>query len=256
MSARRGSLSVRLRLLLGTGLIAILAAIAALLSAYGAAQSARLIDIAAHAETRIELIGALSGRVGDYAIVAVQQAGAPGLGPQERAARLTARAEAVRAAFARVDAALARAVEDARGLDPDEQSARATRSLGLARMRALFDALDAAIAGEPADPDPLRAELDGFATRFSPLLNQAIEDERRARAAAFAAVERLRERLIWAAAAVIAIAAGAVTVFHLAITRPLGARLGMAAGAAAAIGRGSFATRLRARGRDEIGLLF
>ncbi|MBK0399881.1 HAMP domain-containing histidine kinase [Limibaculum sp. M0105] len=265
---RRARVGLRLRLLAGSGMLAVLAALAALLAAYGAAQSARQIDAASSAEARIELFGALSGRVGDYAIVAVEQAGAPSLDADERAARIGSRAAQVRAAFDRLESALAGAVADARALGVDEQAERATRGLGLARMRALFEALDRAVAAVVAEgrgnaggdaevgAATLRAELNSFATRFSPLLSQAIDEERRTRDAAFAAAERLRLGLALASAGVIAFAVLAVVLFHVGITRPLVMRLGAASEAAAAIGRGGFATRLAGRGHDELGLLF
>lgn len=259
MTARKRCVpGLRLRLLSGSGMLALLAAAAALLAAYGAAQSARHIDLAARAEVRIELLGALSGRIGDYAIVAVEQAAAPGLEAGERLARITSRAAEVRTAFDRLDGALARAVEDARELGSDKQAERAARGLGLARMRALFDALDKALTAGSAESagTALRAELDSFATRFSPLLNQSIDDERRTREAAFAAAESLRGRLVLASGGVFLAAGLAVVLFHLGITRPLLARLGRAATAAAAIGRGGFATRVAGRGHDELGLLF
>ena len=93
---RRLELSLRLRLLAGAGLLAAAAIAAAGLGAWGAAETARLIAESTAAQARVDLLGHVSARVNDYALVALESAPAH-LGPAERSQRLAPRAVAVRA---------------------------------------------------------------------------------------------------------------------------------------------------------------
>jgi signal transduction histidine kinase len=231
--------SLRLRLLVGAGLIAALAAVAAGLTVWGNARTAELIAAASAAQQRIDLLGRLSARVGDYALVALEGAGA-GLAAPERSERLAGRAEPVRAAFAAVEASRARAGE--------------APGLGLARMRASFETL-ARAAPDTADLPALRARLDSFATLFAPLLDEAIEAERRAAREAEASLDR-QGRLMWTLALAIALgAAGLLAAFHLVLVRPLLGRLDRVSRAAEAVGAGAFRPVAVDR-RDELGLVF
>jgi hypothetical protein len=252
---RRLVSSLTARLVAGTGLIAALALVSALVTATAAVDSAARIERAVAAQERMELLAALSGRIGDFALTAVQVAGDPALGAGERADRLEARAERVREALARAGEAVGRAVEEARALDEETRMRRATQGLGLARMRAQFEALVRGL-GASADPAGLRAELDSFATRFSPLLNEAIQEERRDRDAAFARARDLRGTLLAEATAVGLAAPALLAVFHVWLTRPLLRRIRRVSEATAALGRGEFAVRLDVERRDELGLLF
>ncbi len=247
--------SLRARMVAGAGLIALLAVVSALVTATAAIDSADRIERAVSAQARMEMLAALSGRIGDFALAAVQSAGDPGIPAAERADRLAGRAEQVRAALDRAERAVARSVAEARDLDETAQMLRATQGLGLARMRAQFEALVRSV-GRAEDAGALRAELDGFATRFSPLLNEAIQEERRDRDAAFERARDLRATLLAEAAAVALAAPVLFLVFHLGLTRPLLQRIGRVGEATAALGRGDFAVRLDVERRDELGLLF
>jgi two-component system, OmpR family, sensor kinase len=252
--SRPPALPLRLRLLIGAGLIAALALTAAGLAAWGAALSARVIAEAAAAQHRIELLAQLSARVGDYALVAVESAAA-GLDPAERAERLAARADMVWTTFDAVAAALGEAVD---AVDPDEhaeRSRRAARGLGLARMQANFEAL-AREAPRAETAAGLRARLDSFATFFAPLLNEALETERRVGQEARLEAERQRRQMRWIA---VAVAFGAVLLlvgFHLGLVRPLLARLDRVAVAAETVGRGGFDRTPPVDQHDELGLVF
>lgn len=249
-------LSLRGRLLAGAGLIAAIAVGAAALTAYGAGATAAQVQAAVAAQGRMELLATMSARVGDFAVVAVESAAAAD--PTERATRLASRAALVADAFAAAEAALGRAVAEARGAGEAAQMARATRSIGLARMRAQFDGMVRRLSDPRVGnrPEGLRATLDSFATQFSPLLNQVIEEERRDRDASLAAVEALRGRLTGLGLGLGALAAAALAAFHLALTRPLLARLGRITAATADIRRGIYDSRLNVGRRDELGLLF
>jgi signal transduction histidine kinase len=131
----------------------------------------------------------------------------------------------------------------------------ATKSLLNARMRAQFEALDRRVTGAAAGP-PLRAALDGFATQFSPLLNEAIADERRDRDAAAASVAALRDRMTWTALGAGLTAALLTVLFYLVLVKPMIARINRIGDAADTIGRGDFEVALRVDRRDEIGRLF
>ena len=248
------NLSLRARLVAGVGLIAAVSLGAAALVVYGAWETTERIDVATAAQARMEILGALSGRINSYAIVAVEAAGSD---ESSRLARLQTRAETVQEAFERADRGLAQAVGAARDLPEAEQMARATRGLGLARMRAQFESLHRRLTspGFQSAPERLRAELDSFATQFSPLLDQQIGEERRARDQAFASVRWLTERLVLLASGLAVVTLAGVALFHSGIARPLLARLGRFGAAAGAIGGGARGVRMDIGRHDELGLV-
>lgn len=250
--ARFRGMSLRARLMAGAGVIALVCLGIAMLVVDGARETRERIDAAAAAQGRLETLGALSARINDYAIVAIESSGSPAA---DRLARLGSRAEVVRETFDQAGAGLAEAVEAARDLPEIEQMARATRSIGLARMRAEFDTLDRRLTAEAFDATGLRPELDSFATRFSPLLDQQIVEERRAREGAFAAVRDLAGRLVAWAAGLAAAALLALLLFNWALVRPLLGRLARFGQAASAIGGGASGVRLDDGRRDELGLV-
>ena len=257
MSTRRKTLSLRARLTLGAGLIAGLAVMAAMLLIYGTAESARRVDEAVAAQHRMELLSLLSARVGDYAMIAAEATKPGSRSRGDQVALLEPRAGIVNEAFARLDKAFGDSVRDAEAQSEPEQMRRATRGLGLARMRAQFDRLTRTLAEQDGiDETRLRAALDGFATQFSPLLDQAIAAERRDRDAGFASAERFREKLRWAAWAVAALALILLALFQFGLVRPLIRRIGRITQTAKAIGGGVPGARLDVDRRDELGLLF
>jgi len=245
--------SLRFRLIAGAASIALVAVFAALLAAYGAAETTRRIEEALSAQRRMEMLSTLSARISDFAVVAVEAAG-EGVPEEARAARLESRAALVDDAFLRIDAALAKAVAEVDAGNEAELMRRATRSLVVARMRAQFQALKEAVAARPRQH--LRVALDGFATQFSPLLNEAIVDERRDRDAAAASVAGLRYMMTWLAIGAGIVATALVVVFYRLLIKPLMARLDQVGHAAERIGSGAFDVALPVAQRDELGRLF
>lgn len=260
MPVRRGRparhprrLSLRARLLSGAGLIAAIALGAAGLGAWAASAMQERVDAAAAAQARLETLGTLSARINDYALVAVEAAGEP---EDARRARLTSRADVVQDTFAKAGEGLAQAVDAAREMPEIEQMARASRSLGLARLEAQFEALHRRLT-DPAfrdAADALRSELDSFATRFSPLLDRQITEERQAREAAYAAVRDLSATMTRWATALGAAAMLALALFQTALVRPLIRRLSRFTAAARQIGAGKAGVRLPTVQHDELGL--
>lgn len=256
MKRQRG-LSLRARLALGAGMLAGLAILAALLFIYGATESARRVDEAVAAQRRMELLSLLSARVGDYAMVAVEATKPGSRSREQQVALLEPRAEIVTEAFRRLDKALGDSVLDAKTEVEGEQMRRATRGLGLARMRAQFERLTRTLSEQDGiDESRLRSALDAFATQFSPLLDQAIAAERRDRDASFISAARFRQRLIWAAWAVVALALLLLALFQFGLVRPLMRRIGKIIRVADEIGAGTQGARLKIERRDELGLLF
>lgn len=245
----RARLSLRLRLIVGATIIALVAVFAAGLAAWGTVTTARLIERAASAQQRIDLLSTLSARISDYAVVAVETI-APDVPVDARAARLASQSERVSTAFAAIDVALSKAVAEVERDGEAEQMRRATRSLGVARMRAQFEALSRSV-GRAASSDALRAYLDGFATQFSPLINDAIAEEQRDRNGARRQVADLRDGMIWLAVAVSAAAVVLVVLFYFALVRPLIDQLAHIRKAAEGIGNAQFDIKLpRARSRE------
>jgi len=242
--------SLKARLGLGAGLIAVVAVLASTLAIFGSTLLSARIDDALGAQARIEGFSSLAAQISGFAVLAVE-AEASGADAGEQAARLTAQAEQVRATFELLTQEVARSVERARSLGIDEQSRRATVSIGLARMRALFDDIAAAVARDGGQ-GALRARLDGFSTRFSPLLTDAIGEENRIRTRAVADIDVLRGRLIRAASVVGIAAVGLFAVFYLALLRPLLARLDLLTGAAQRIADADFAVALPVGRGDEV----
>lgn len=242
--------SLRFRLIVGAGAIALVAVLTAALAARGALTIAGQIERSATAQQRIDLLSALSARISDYAVVAVETA-SPDVPANAREARLGSRAEQVEIAFAGIDTALGQAVAEAADEGEAEQMRRATRSLGLARMRAQFRALQRSVLSTDGRSE-LRAHLDGFATQFSPLLNEAVIEEQRDRDRARRTAAELRERMILQALGAAIFATALTVLFYLILVRPLMRRLDSAREAATGIGGGDFSIALETGGRSEI----
>lgn len=153
--------SLRLRLFVGAAVIAGIAIFAAILAARGTIETARMIEKSAAAQARIALLSGLSARVRDYAVVAVEAAQSD-VPASARADRLESLARRVDVAMASVNQALGSAVSDASGDGEEAQMRLATRSLGLARMRAQFEALHKAVLSTGRGPR-LRATPTGCA---------------------------------------------------------------------------------------------
>lgn len=213
------------------------------------------VEELASAQRRLELLSAISGRVGDYALVALQTTESQG-----QPDRLSLPRKRVQETFVRLDEELARAVARAR----DEQGATmvAARSRVFAQMRGRFDFLDRqalqsirdARDGQGGNVERLRVALDSFAASFGPGLSQAIGEERATAREAEAAMAGLRSALVPGAAIAAGLAALLAFVLYRAIARPLVSRISDVAAAAGEIARGDSGIRLKVRGHDELSL--
>lgn len=246
------SLSLRARILLAVALLAAIAVAAAAALIAGITLASLDIERAAAAHRRVELLGNLSGRVGDYALLALNAAGAPGLAGDQ----LTGARARVKGAFDALDRAMSEGV--ALAGDETAQTRLAARSISLARMRARFDVLDHDITGIDSaggGAEPMRVALDSFATAFAPLLNQMIDEERIASLVARDDTAALRSSLVSAGALAAALVVLLSAFVWFGVARPMLARLATVAAATRAIGGGRFDTRVPAKGHDELTFL-
>ncbi|RXF74812.1 sensor histidine kinase [Hansschlegelia zhihuaiae] len=209
------------------------------------------------AQRRLEDLSAISSRVGDYALAALQTTQSREL----QTDRLSLPRKRVQETMARFSQNVAGEVS--RRGERDGAIIAASRGRMLAHMKASFDVLDRQVMqlirdareGQPQAADSVRIALDMFAGSFGPSLSQAIEGERVAARDAEAAMAQLRARL--APIATLAVVAAALLAFLLyrAVASPLLLRLSEVAAAAADIARGRTDIRLAVRGHDELSLL-
>ena len=239
-------------LLLAVAVLITAASVALLVGTLGAAndQVERLVG----AQKRLELLSALSGRIGDYALVSLQAAQEAAPDGTMHAGRLNAAARA-RDAFQRFEAVLGADV--ARISDEEQGTLMAARSRTLARLRAQFEVLDRQVASALDAPDPgsaVRVALDVFAAGFGAPLGQAMEEERTAGQAAQQAVRELRRRTItWGLTGALLAFGLAVLIYQL-LGRSLVRRVAEVATGAAAIAKGRSDVRLTVTGHDELSL--
>lgn len=248
------SLRARMALLLSVAVLVTAASTFALVLALGAvnAQLDRLVS----AQTRLELLSAISGRIGDYALMALQ-AGHEMPGSERtplRSGRVLA-AERARESFVRLETALSDYV--GRLVGEEQRTLMAARSRTIARLRAQFEVLDRQIDRALASEEPAtaaRVALDVFAAGFGGPLSQAMEEERTTALDAYNEVRQLRERTIrWGLIGVALACLLAVALYHL-LGRSLVNRVADVAAAAAAIARGRSDTRVTVTGHDELSL--
>jgi signal transduction histidine kinase len=208
------------------------------------------------AQRRLELFSVLSGRIGEYALLALQTTESP----EGQTDRLSLPRKRVQETFARLDSELAK--EIARHRDIQAATLLAGRSRVLAFMRARFEFLDGqalqairdARAGTLGGVDRLRVALDSFASGFAPALGQAIEEERAAAKEAESAMTGLRESLIPGAAIAVGLVILLAALLYRALAAPLVTQISQVAAAAADIARGRADVRLPVHGHDELSL--
>ncbi len=251
----RRVLSLRARLGLGALLLGLAGLATAALIVIGMERVSVRIDAALAAEKRIERYSVLSTQVSTFIVVAAESIQSV-LPIEERTARLESVTENITRTFVRLRKDLEAAVEEARALGLDEQSRRATQSIGIARMEALFQSTRSAFLSSAANRERLQGYIDIFAIGFDPLLNGVITNEVRARDTLLSGIDDLRRRLTWIAFGIAAATLLLMTGFYLGLVRPQFERLNMLRDAARQIGREDFAVTLPDRQPDEIGQLF
>ncbi len=249
------ALSLKVRLGIGAGMLGLVALIAAAVTVTGMNRVAARLDAALAAEHRIDRYSVLSTQVSSLLVVA-SEALQSGISPADRRGRLANLSESIGTTFARLRADHAQAVTDADRLGLDEQSRRATQSLGIARMEALFASTRDALLSDVADNERLQGHIDTFAIGFDPLLNEVITAELRLRNEILQGITVLRQRLIYVAMGVSAATVLLLALFYLGLVRPQLRRLDKLHATARQIGRGEFDIALPEDSRDEIGQLF
>ena len=230
---------LRARLMLGALVLAVLAVAAAGLAVYGLARTQALAAEALAAQRRIEAYGALSSRMNEWMLGWLAPAGPPPDATQVRAAL----------------AALERLVAEDVAAAPTtaEAGIRAERGVTPARIRALLDRLERALADAP--PGTPAGDAAAYHAAQVPALAAAqVQDEIRRRDEAMAAMEALRRRLHRLAIIVVVAAPLVLAGLYLWAFRPLFGRLAAATAAAEALAAGAPAPGTRG-GHDELGLL-
>ncbi|SEL71440.1 hypothetical protein SAMN05444413_11454 [Roseivivax marinus] len=246
---------LKVRLGIGAALLGLATLATAALLVVGMARIGDRLDAALAAERRVERYSALSTQVSTFLIVATESIQTQ-LSPAQRADRLELLTEDILRTFDRLQSDLATAVEEARRLGLDAQSQRATQSIGIARMQALFVAARDGFLSETQDRERLQGFIDIFATGIDPLLNEAVVTEMRFREAILRGIADLRQRLVLAAGVIAALTVALFGLFYLGLVRPQFRRLDLLRDAARRIGQADFAVSLPVDRRDEIGHLF
>lgn len=246
--------SLRTRFGLGAGLIGLVAIATSALTIYGMTRISATLEAALQAERRIERYSMLSTRVGSYIVVTLE-AMQSGLPADERMARTEGLTADIETTFAAIRADLEEAVGEARALGLDEQSRRATQSLGIARMEALFSAARRRLEQMGARDETARAHVDAFSNGMDTLLNSVISDELRARGRLLQRIEVLRLRLTRLAFALAATALALLAIFQFGLVWPQLRRLERLREDAARIAAGRFDLPPVSRSDDEIGAL-
>ncbi len=235
----RHSISLRFRLSAAAGGLAALAIVAALLATFGVGHALLLSDDAAGAQRRVDAYGTLSARVTEVVLT-----------PADRRAGAE---QAVLDDFGRIDQMIGADIASVGG---DAARSRAAQGQVLGRMRGAFLRLTQDLAATTSDPAQRDAALNSFAQIFSPLMRDQVEYNNLRRDAALAALDQLRERMVFLSFAVVLAVASVLVVLYLTVIAPLMSRLSSAT-LAADLGPTDARPRLLPRGaRDELGLLF
>ncbi len=247
--------SLKARLGIGAALIGIVALLAAGLVVYALSAVSARLDAALAAERRLDRYAALSTQASTFMVVATE-ALQSGLDAEARAGRLESLSAGLTETFARIRGDLENAVREAESLGLNEQSRRATQSLGVARMEASFGATRKALLSPGLSRERLQGHIDSFAIGFDQPLNSVIAEEIRAREAILAGIGALKRRLVFAASGLAIATILLFAAFHLGLVRPQFRRLDLLRAAALRLGREDFAVRLPEAQGDEIGRLF
>lgn len=243
--------SLRTRVLLLLLSAALISAISAALLTYGLTSSQQLVDKAQAAQIRIESYLVLASRLSEYRDAATA-AIAPGASRDLVRRQVNQSYEPVRRTFTRLLSLNVLEVDLETG---DGKSAAATKGLNLSRMKALFDNLHRSIGASLAD-NAGRASgqgaLNAFGIGISPILFQAIDNERQLSAAMHRGIASLRKRLIAIAIVLVSATVLLSLAIYLRFGRPLIGRIAETVQGAEAIAGGELTTRLNPTGQDEL----
>ena len=250
-----GNASLKLKLGLGAAVLGLVALLATGLTVLGSERLAARIDATIAAERRIDRYAVLSTQISSFIVVAAE-AIQSGLPPDIRSARLENLSQNIQSTFERIRTDLETAVSEARALGLDEQSRRATQSIGIARMEATFDSTRKGLLSETTDREKLVGFVDTFSIGFDPLLNGVIIEEVRARDKIIASVGDLRKSLTYVAIAITLITLLLFSGFYFGLIRPQFRRLDMLRDAAQQVSREDFKISLPDDQTDEIGRIF
>ncbi len=249
-------LSVRAKVI---GILAagtLIVAVAGVVLVLVARQSDHLLERASAAQTHLELLMLLSGRISDYGLVALDAVQNRTTQPQ----KLNSGKEHVEAVFSAIETAIAKQVN----LLPagDAQTAIATKSLLNARMRAQFTSLHRRMQQPPEGNPPLaeRAEyarnaMNVFGLGFAPQLAQAVEDQRAEARNARQEMATLRQDVVVFASALVLAAMAASALIYWFAGRPILVRIAETVEGPTEISSGDLKRRLKPAGHDELTLL-
>ncbi|SFD83748.1 sensor histidine kinase [Roseivivax sediminis] len=247
--------SLKARLGLGAACLVFAALAAVMILGAGMQRMSVSLQASLSAEDRVERYATLSTQASTFIVVAAELAQS-GLPAEARRERLEALTDNIMRTFGRLRDDVQQAVREADTLGFDERSRRATQSIAIARMEALFATVRDGFLSGPADPERLRGLVDVFAAGFDPLLTGAVADEMRVRARILTGIEELQRRLTLIAYSIAAATVLALSLFHFGLVRPQFRRLDMLRGAAQRIGQQDFAVTLPVDRDDEIGRVF
>lgn len=243
--------SLRTRVLLLLLSAAVISAISAGLLTYGLTSSQQLVDKAQAAQVRIESYLVLASRLSEYRDTATA-ATAPGANGSQARQQVNQVYEPVRRAFTRLLSLNVLEVDRETG---DGKSAAATKGLNLSRMKAQFDNLHRSITGSLAENTggaSGQGALNAFGIGISPILFQAIDNERQLSAATHRRIASLRKRLIAIAIALVSATVLLSLAIYFRFGLPLLRRIAETVQGAEAIAEGKLTTRLNPTGHDEL----
>lgn len=243
--------SLRTRVLLLLLSAAVISAISAGLLTYGLTSSQQLVDKAQAAQVRIENYLILASRLSEYRDASTA-AITPGANRNVARQQINQAYEPVRQTFTRLLSLNVLEVDRETG---DGKSAAATKGLNLSRMKALFDNLHRSIGislADNTDGASGQGALNAFGIGISPILFQAIDNERQLSAAMHRRIASLRKRFIAVAIALVSATVLLSLVIYFRFGLPLLRRIAETVQGAEAIAEGKLTTRLNPTGHDEL----
>ena len=252
-ATRRRVLSIRARLIIGAGMLAALAIVAALVMAYEARETSREVARIEEAQARIERFAGISGLISDYAVTALNTTAAS-FSTKDSIDRLAEKAVAVEGALTAIMEDLLKAGEQ--GQAPDAQTRRQLERI--TRMKGIFAIMHKSMirALEGGRVEDLSASINVFSSQFTPLLGAVIGEEQARRQAAIARMGEIRKALVLLAVAVVMLTLFLLFLFNLRIIGPIVSRIGRIGEATKSIAAGDFRIDLPTDPADELGALF